>query len=126
MSFGHVPQERPPYLKATFNSGDPEDILAKAKRSQENRKKQRLAPRGLMENAKLELIARVTTPDGRVIERTVLADDSIPSPDGFNVSTKGGFLESFDALEKTILRARNQVAEEIAEAYLDEASKKNG
>ena len=35
MSFGFVRSERLPYLKAAFNSGNPEDILAKAKRSQE-------------------------------------------------------------------------------------------
>jgi hypothetical protein len=31
LSFGYIPAERLPYLKAAFNSGDPEDILAKAK-----------------------------------------------------------------------------------------------
>jgi len=38
MSFGYVRSERLPYLKAAFNSGNPEDILAKAKRSQEKRR----------------------------------------------------------------------------------------
>jgi hypothetical protein len=33
LSFGYVPAERLPYLKAAFNSGNPEDILAKAKES---------------------------------------------------------------------------------------------
>lgn len=35
LSFGFVPSERVPYLKAAFNHGDPEAILANAKRSQE-------------------------------------------------------------------------------------------
>ena len=35
LSIGYIEPERLPYLKAAFNSGDPEDILAKAKRSQE-------------------------------------------------------------------------------------------
>lgn len=30
-SFGYVPSERLPYLKAAFNAGDPETILAEAK-----------------------------------------------------------------------------------------------
>jgi hypothetical protein len=38
MSFGYVKPERLPYLKAAFNSGNPEDILAKAKSSQEKRR----------------------------------------------------------------------------------------
>ena len=38
MSFGYVQPERLPYLKAAFNSGDPEDILVKAKHSQEKKR----------------------------------------------------------------------------------------
>ena len=39
MSFGFIRSERLPYLKAAFNSGNPEEILEKAKRSQEKSKK---------------------------------------------------------------------------------------
>jgi hypothetical protein len=39
LSFGFIPSERLPYLKAAFNDGVPEDILEKAKRSQENKSK---------------------------------------------------------------------------------------
>lgn len=39
LSFGFIPTERVPYLKAAFNSGDPEEILAKEKRSLEKRVK---------------------------------------------------------------------------------------
>ena len=39
MSFGYVQSERLPYLKAAFNSGNPEVILAKAKSSQEKRRR---------------------------------------------------------------------------------------
>jgi len=37
LSFGFVPSERLPYLKAAFNHGDPEVLLANAKRNQEER-----------------------------------------------------------------------------------------
>jgi hypothetical protein len=37
LSFGFVPSERLPYLKAAFNEGDPKDILEKALRSQEGK-----------------------------------------------------------------------------------------
>ena len=35
-SFGFIPRARVPYLKATFNTGNPEDILRDAKRSLES------------------------------------------------------------------------------------------
>jgi hypothetical protein len=35
LSFGYIPSTRLPYLKAAFNDGNPEEILEKAKRSQE-------------------------------------------------------------------------------------------
>ena len=74
---------------------------------------------------KLEFIARITTPDGKVIERIVEADGNIPSPDDFDISTKKGFLESFDAYERAALAARNKAGEIITADYLAEVSKKN-
>ena len=38
LSFGYVKPERLPYLKAAFNSGNPEDIFAKAKEQQEKKR----------------------------------------------------------------------------------------
>ena len=77
------------------------------------------------ENLKLEFIARITTPDGKVIERKVEAEGGIPTLDDFDMSSKRGFLESFDAYEKAALEARNKVGEEITAEYLAEVSKKN-
>jgi hypothetical protein len=125
LSFGHIVPERLPYLKAAFNSGNPEDILARAKRSLEKRRVEP-APVSSMDKVKLEFVARVTMPDGKVIERSVDADDGIPAPDDFDTSSKNGFLESFDVLEKVVLDARNKIAEDITDAYLKEVSKKNG
>jgi len=78
-----------------------------------------------MDKVNLEFVARITMPDGEVIERKVDADDGIPTPDDFDTSSMTGFLKSFDDLEKAALEARNRIAEEIAEAYLEEVSKKN-
>jgi len=125
MSFGFIQSERLPYLKAAFNLGDPEVILKKAKRSQEKKHAEPAPGRIKMDKVSLEFVARITMPDGKVIERKVNADDGIPTPDDFDTSSKEGFLESFDVLEKATLEARNKVAEEIAEAYLEEVSKKN-
>jgi hypothetical protein len=74
---------------------------------------------------RLEFVARITMPDGKVIERQVDADNKIPAPDDFDTSSKNGFLESFDILEQVTLAARNRVAHDITEAFLAEVSKKN-
>ena len=78
-----------------------------------------------MDKAKLEFVARITMPDGEVIEKTVEASGGVPSHEEFDFSTKEGFLTSFDAYEKVTLNARNQIAEEITKEYLDNVSKKN-
>jgi hypothetical protein len=79
-----------------------------------------------MDKVKLEFVAKITLPDGKVIERKVDANDGIPDLDDFETSTKNGFLESFDVLEKVTIEARNRIAEDITRAYMEEMSKKNG
>jgi hypothetical protein len=78
-----------------------------------------------MDKVKLEFVAKVTLPSGEVIERMVTATDGIPTPDDFDVSSMSSFLESFDAMETVTMDARNRIAKDIAEAYLEEVSKKN-
>jgi len=124
LSFGYVQTERLPYLKAAFNSGNPEDILIKAKNSQKKRRVEPVPEKNNMDKVKLEFVARITIPGGKVIERRVDADEGIPIPDDFDTSSKDGFLESFDILEKVTLEARNRIAKDITEAYLEEVSKK--
>jgi len=125
MSFGYVRPERLPYLKAAFNTGNPEDIFEKAKGRQADKCVEAASAKVNMENTKLEFVAKITMPDGRIIERSVNADDAIPAPDDFDISSKDGFLKSFDVLERAVLGARNKIGEDITEAYLEEVSKKN-
>jgi len=125
LSFGFVKSERLPYLKAAFNSGEPEAILAKAKRSQEKKRVGPASGKDIMDKAKLEFVARITLPGGKVIERRVDADDGLPAPVDFDTSSEHGFLDSFDILEKVTLEARNKIALDITEAYLEEVAKKN-
>lgn len=75
--------------------------------------------------AKIEFIARITDADGQVIERTVSASEGFKSSDDFDLSTREGFLNDFDALEKAVLEARNKAAAEISTGFLELASKKN-
>lgn len=73
----------------------------------------------------VEFSARITMPDGQIIEKTVSSTGNFPSPEDFDLSTKDGFLADFDALEKAVLEARNKIGEEISSEFLGHASKKN-
>ena len=73
----------------------------------------------------VEFSARITLPDGQVIEKTVSTTGDFPSPEDFDLSTREGFLADFDALEKAVLEARNKIGEEISGEFLKDSSKKN-
>ena len=76
-------------------------------------------------NPKVEITARITMPDGRVIESVASGDGTIPLPEDFDNSTRSGFLRDFDALEKSLVSARDKAVERLAENYMKEVSKKN-
>lgn len=73
----------------------------------------------------LEITARIMGDDGTVIEKTVRLDKAIPDISDFDLATKEGFLRDFDALEGSVIRARNQIGDQISAAFMDEAAKKN-
>lgn len=73
----------------------------------------------------VEFSARITFPNGQVIEKTVTTTGHFPSPEDFDLSTREGFLADFDALEKAVLEARNKIGEEISNEFLKDSSKKN-
>ena len=70
----------------------------------------------------VEFSARITLPDGQVIEKTVSTTGDFPSPEDFDLSTREGFLADFDALEKAVLEARNKIGEEISGEFLKNSS----
>ena len=84
----------------------------------ENKKEQ--APAN---GAKLELVARFTLPDGRVIEKMVEADGGIPSPEEFDITDRGRFLATFDRYERSVIEARDQLAKVIGETVSEELKK---
>lgn len=77
-----------------------------------------------MGKAKLEFIARITTEDGREIERKEV--QNIPSPEEVDICSLESFLQSFDEYEKNALSARNKICEDITQAWLDDQAKKGG
>ena len=76
--------------------------------------------------SKIRFTAEIESPDGSIVKRTVEVDSKdIPSLEDFDLSSKKGFLNDFDKLEKAVLEGRNKIGEEIANAYLKESGKKN-
>lgn len=73
--------------------------------------------------AKLEFMARMTLPDGRVIEKMVEVDGGIPSPDEFDMTDKYKFLTTFDRYERGVIDARDRLTKSITEAISDELKK---
>lgn len=73
----------------------------------------------------VEYTARITLPNGEVVEKTVSTIGDFPSPEEFDLSTREGFLRDFDDLEKAVLETSRKLNEEISHEFLGESSKKN-
>ena len=73
----------------------------------------------------VEYTAKITLPNGDVIEKTVSTEGDFPSLEEFDLSTRQGFLEDFDQLEKVILKTSRDLNREISEEFLAASSKKN-
>lgn len=73
----------------------------------------------------VEYTAKITLPNGEVIEKTVSTVGDFPSLEDFDLSTREGFLEDFDHLEKAILNTSRNLNSEISKEFLAASSKKN-
>lgn len=73
----------------------------------------------------VEYTAKITLPNGEVIEKAVSTVGTFPSLEDFDLSTRDGFLKDFDLLEKTILETSRKLNGELSREYLDVSSKKN-
>lgn len=73
----------------------------------------------------VEYIAKITLPNGEVIEKAVSTVGDFPSPEDFDLSTKEGFLEDFDHLEKAVLETSRKLNSELSREFLENSSKKN-
>ena len=72
----------------------------------------------------VEYTAKITLPNGEVIEKTVSTAGAFPSLEDFDLSTREGFLKDFDLLEKTVLETSRKLNGELSREYLDASSKK--
>lgn len=73
----------------------------------------------------VEYTAKITLPNGEVIEKSVSAMGDFPSLEEFDLSTREGFLQDFDQFEKAVLEASRKLNGEISREFLDASSKKN-
>lgn len=78
------------------------------------------------QRAKIEVVARVTMPDGSVIEAAAEATGGAPDPLDFDLRTERGFRRDFDALEQGLVEAGKEAERAVAELYMGEAAKKGG
>lgn len=74
-----------------------------------------------MKKAKLEFIAKITTPDGKEILKHVSED--IPSEEAFDTSSIDKFMTALNDYKKHALNARNSICEEITQAWLDKQTR---
>ena len=79
-----------------------------------------------MGKTNLEFIARLTMEDGSVIERKVSAGDGIISPSEVDPDSLDSILGAFGSTEQAAILARNQVSQEIMQAWIEEQAKKGG
>lgn len=73
----------------------------------------------------VEYTAKITLPNGEVIEKTISTVGAFPSLEDFDLSTREGFLQDFDLLEKAVLETSRKLNGELSREYLDASSKKN-
>lgn len=73
----------------------------------------------------VEYTAKITMPNGEVIEKSVSTVGEFPSLEEFDLSTREGFLTDFDLLEKAVLETSRKLNSEISQGFLDSSSKKN-
>lgn len=73
----------------------------------------------------VEYTAKITLPNGEVIEKTVSTEGSFPSLEDFDLSTREGFLQDFDLLEKAVLETSRKLNGELSREFLEASSKKN-
>lgn len=77
------------------------------------------------DNMDLIITARAVGKDGTVIEREIRLDGALPNLNDFDLSTYDGFRRDFNQAEQSIIAGRNQVSDEIIQAYIEAAAKKN-
>lgn len=72
----------------------------------------------------VEYTAKITLPNGEIIEKTVSTEGAFPSVEDFDLSTREGFLQDFDLLEKAVLETSRKLNGELSREYLEVSSKK--
>ena len=71
----------------------------------------------------IEVAARIMGDDGKWIEQTVQLNSGI-TVGSFDVSSRNGYLASFNTLEQTMIQARNEASRRATEQYLEIVGKK--
>lgn len=74
-------------------------------------------------SGKIKVTVSYTTPEGKVIEKTNEFEQRLPMEE-FDFATKEGFLRDFDKVERAVIRARDEMSEQLIEAIMEEINSK--
>lgn len=79
------------------------------------------------QRAKMEFTARITMPDGRVVEKTVEVDGGAPIGE-LDLGNVDAFVKAFDGFEKSIIMADSEMKTGILDEYMSvlEGEKRGG
>ena len=69
---------------------------------------------------KVRFVAEIMDDEGKIIKTPVSVETEVPNVTEF--SNPSDFYKVFDRFERPVIEARNQAAQEITKAYLDEAA----
>lgn len=78
---------------------------------------------GKVDAGTVEVVARIMGENGEWIEHAVRVNSGITTGT-FDVSSRNGYLTSFDSLEQAMILARNEATREATEQFLQEVGKK--
>lgn len=71
----------------------------------------------------IEVTARIMGESGEWIEQTIQINSGI-TVGTFDVTSRNGYLTSFNSLEQSMIHARNEATKEVTERFLKEVGKK--
>ena len=92
-------------------------------RMQDNANKVNGVDASKVEAGTVEVVARIMGENGEWIEHVVRVNSGVTAGT-FDVSSRNGYLTSFDSLEQAMILARNEATREATEQFLQEVGKK--
>lgn len=78
------------------------------------------------QRARIEMVARVTLPDGRTIETSAESERDVADLADFDLETEGGFRRDYDDPGQGMVEAGKEAQRMASELFLEAAAEKRG